>query len=91
MSSVAFGTLANAAFVGAKTVNIVVPDSSSASPACLTNESRVESCGVFAATPAMVGDASSRAGAAVATGTVSARAARTVSAMRVFMMWFLSG
>ncbi len=91
VSRVAFGTFAKAAFVGANTVSWVLPESSSARPAFLTSASSVESCGVFAARPAIVGDACSRVGAALAAGTARARAASTTRMMRVIGVSFLCG
>jgi len=58
------GSFANAAFVGANTVNGPAPESVSASPAAFTAATSVENCGFEAATPttvcaagAVVGDA----------------------------------
>jgi len=53
-STVPAGNFANAAFVGAKTVNGPGPDSVSVSPAAFTAATRVENCGFDAATPTTV-------------------------------------
>src|SRR3954451_2257865 len=86
-ASVAFGTLANAAFVGANTVSEPV-DSVSASPAFLTRPTSVENCGSDAATCTIVRCEWAPAGAA--TGTATTVPSASASRMR-FMYGLLVG